>query len=310
MALYPKVKDEVRFPTEVGNQTRMISVIVCTHNRSQSLRKTLRSLAEMAVPLELSWEIIVVDNNSTDDTRQVVEEFAGTSRLNVQYLFEGKTGLSFARNNGVTVSRGEIVAFTDDDCIVDTHWIASAAKEFSSDVSVSVISGRVELYDKDDLLTAVRTYKDRAIISSLGQLVGFTIGCNMFFTRRVFNEVGEFDTTFGAGTKIASGEDTDFLYRAYKQGFKIVYSPEVLLYHNHGRKTEAHAQASSRGYALGRGGFYCKHIGKDVEVLKLACTDIVLTVLSRLRDLLPGRSTKTRRPLFALVLGAIYRLQS
>ena len=132
----------------------------------------------------------------------------------------------------------------------------------------------------------------------------------MFFTRRVLDEVGEFDTKFGAGTKIASGEDTDFLYRAYKQGFKILYSPEVLLYHNHGRKTEAQARSSSRGYALGRGAFYCKHIGKDLEVLNLACTDIVLTVWSRLNDLRPGRSTKTPRPLLALVIGAVYRLQS
>ena len=112
----------------------------------------------MAIPLELPWEIVVVDNNSTDDTRQVVEEFERTSGLHVEYVFEAETGLSFARNSGVIVSRGEIVAFTDDDCIVDTHWIASAAREFSSDVSVSVITGRVELYDKDDLRTAVRTH--------------------------------------------------------------------------------------------------------------------------------------------------------
>ncbi len=86
--------------------TMDISVIVCTHNRSAALRQTLLSLSEMETPQNLCWEILVVDNNSTDDTRQVVESFHAGLLPNLRYIFERRQGLSFARNRGVAEARG------------------------------------------------------------------------------------------------------------------------------------------------------------------------------------------------------------
>jgi glycosyltransferase involved in cell wall biosynthesis len=290
----------------------MISVVVCTRNRAASLRTTLRSLAELRIPEGLSWEVVVVDNNSTDDTSDVVGAFARTSGLNVRYVLETTPGLSFARNRGVAVSRGEIVACTDDDCLVDTDWLAAAAREFSSDTSISVLTGRVELHDLNDSRTGVRTHRVRTTIQSLAQLTGLTIGCNMMFTRRTFDEVGEFDRQLGAGTTAASAEDTDFLYRAYKRGLKIVYSPDVLLHHNHGRRTEEHVQACRRRNAMGRGAFYCKYIMRgDIEVANIACKEVVSRASSYLKGVLIGQPAMRRGKLvWDLAIGARRRLRS
>ena len=108
----------------------MVSVIICTHNRAESLKHTLESLSEMDVPRELEWELIVVDNKSTDTTRAVVEEFARRSPFAVRYVFEPNAGVSYARNTAVTRARGGIIAFTDDDVIVTTEWLREIAAAF------------------------------------------------------------------------------------------------------------------------------------------------------------------------------------
>src|SRR6516162_11213107 len=91
-----------------------VSVIICTYNRQHLLKAALKSILSQQAD-GLRYEVVVVDNNSTDDTRQVIETFMGRGATNLRYLFEGRQGLSYARNAGVAVSRSPIVAFTDDD---------------------------------------------------------------------------------------------------------------------------------------------------------------------------------------------------
>jgi GT2 family glycosyltransferase len=133
----------------------------------------------------------------------------------------------------------------------------------------------------------------------------------MIFTRKAFDEVGFFDTDFGAGTKIASAEDLDFLYRALKKHLKMVYAPDVLLYHNHGRRIEAQLHASHRGYLIGRGAFYSKHIVRgDRVILKMASREIAGIAVSLCKEILGMQPKKKRRSreLFNLAMGAIYNL--
>src|SRR5271154_5729585 len=92
-----------------------ISVIICTYNRSHSLGKTIESVASESLTPSLGWEILVVDNNSKDKTRQVVEGFMFRYPEQIRYIFEPKQGISYARNAGIKESRGEILAFIDDD---------------------------------------------------------------------------------------------------------------------------------------------------------------------------------------------------
>ena len=139
----------------------MISVIVCTRNRAESLRGTLHSLHAMAMPPTLAWEVVVVDNGSGDHTRAVTEETARATGMPVRYLLETEPGLSRARNAGARAARGEVVAFTDDDCRVDARWLAQIDAEFGADTSLAVLGGRVELYDPSDQPVSVRRQRER-----------------------------------------------------------------------------------------------------------------------------------------------------
>ena len=100
-----------------------ITVILCTFNGCRSLGKTLNSLAAATLPEGVEWEVLVVDNNSTDQTREVVEDFCRRFPGRFRYLFEARPGKSFALNSGCREARGDVVAFVDDDVIVAPTWL-------------------------------------------------------------------------------------------------------------------------------------------------------------------------------------------
>ncbi len=288
-----------------------ISVIIATCCRSEDLMRALQSFEEMSVPPELSWELIIVDNNSKDNTKEVLDEFHQKNTLPLRYFFEGRQGKSFAINTGVREARGEILTFTDDDAIVDTHWLTSILKEFTTETSVSGIGGRVELFNKKDKPVTIRTCKERISFSSPRQLYSLIIGCNMAFKRKVFDEVGGMDPSLGPGTKIgAVADDPDFIYRVYKRGFKIIYSPDVLVYHNHGRRTEKEIQILHKKYVIGRGALYCKYILRgDINIFLMAYREIYGITTSLIKNLLEGKPTKmNRRRLCNLMIGAVYNV--
>src|SRR5438477_9356221 len=100
-----------------------LTVVVCTYNRASLLRHTLAALAAQQSSSSIHWDLVVVDNNSTDRTRAIVEEFACTAPVPTRYLFEPRQGLSTARNAGIAACRGDIVAFTDDDVTPEPDWV-------------------------------------------------------------------------------------------------------------------------------------------------------------------------------------------
>ena len=100
-----------------------ITVILCTYNRCQSLTKALQSVALSRLPASMDWDVLVVDNNSGDRTKEVVEEFSSRYPSRFRYLFERKQGKSNALNTGIRESNSEILAFTDDDVIVEPAWL-------------------------------------------------------------------------------------------------------------------------------------------------------------------------------------------
>ena len=122
----------------------MISVIICTFNRCEMLALTLESFTRIETGSDFTWELIVVDNNSTDATKGVVSEF--NTRLPIRYVFESKQGLSRARNCGIAQAQGDIIVFTDDDIIVTNDWlneITNALKAFSH---VDLLFGRTLIH--------------------------------------------------------------------------------------------------------------------------------------------------------------------
>lgn len=121
-----------------------VSIVVCTHNRAESLRDALQSVVSQDYPA-LNYEIIVVDNCSTDNTKHVVEEFADNklNNANMRYVNEERLGLSYARDRGIEEARGEIIAFIDDDAKADRFWLSRLTKVYSEEKDAACVGGRV-----------------------------------------------------------------------------------------------------------------------------------------------------------------------
>ena len=132
----------------------------------------------------------------------------------------------------------------------------------------------------------------------------------MAFSRRVFDEVGEFDPDFGAGTRFASCESSEFTYRCYRKGLKLAYCPDVLVYHNNGRRTDSQVRSLNKGYGIGRGAFYCKHFIKaDREILKLIYWETRSLVKSIIQNCSGGKPIERQKSiLLSLLIGATYKL--
>ena len=244
-----------------------VSVIVCTRNRSYSIPECLESIQaaiEAALPVEA--EIVVVDNNSSDDTHEVTAAWIQTARVPARLVLESREGLAAARNCGIAVAKGELIAFTDDDCRMTTGYVSDLLRYAAEDDEPVMRGGRIELGDASDLKLTIKTDSCRSRWSrkmnsarryNLGNSM---LGCNMTMSRAVIDRVGKFDERLGAGTPISSGEDIDYVLRAYAAGIAIEYVPDMTVAHYHGRKTIADAKALLKNYALGTGALYAKHI--------------------------------------------------
>jgi|ERR1700674_1002888 glycosyltransferase involved in cell wall biosynthesis len=286
-----------------------LSVIIASFNRSQSLLHVLQELSHQIVPEGVKWEVLIVDNNSTDGTESVISQFVSKDPKRYRYLRENRQGKSHALNTGIHAAAGEIVVFTDDDCISAPNWLCAISNEFVSDPALAILGGRVELYCKDDRPVTIRTFRERILFSKPEQLFSLIPGCNMSIKKSIFDVVGEFDPLLGPGTKIgAVSEDTDFIYRVFKKGFKVAYSPDVLVYHNHGRRTEAQVQSLNHKYVVGRGAFYCKHILKgDVCVLRMAYWEVSALIKGLLKERFSGALARQRKTLlWDLLIGMAY----
>ena len=287
-----------------------LSIVIASYNRSESLRGFMEQLIHQVTPAGVEWEVLVLDNNSTDGTKAVIAPLLERDPQRFKYTLERRQGKSLSLNTGIREATGDVLVFTDDDCMPDPHWLATIAQEFASDSELAVIGGRVELFDKLDRPVSIRTGRERTLISTTDELFSRLIGCNMAIHRRVFDVVSGFDPYLGPGTKLPAMEDLDFLYRVFRAKLKIVYSPEVLVFHNHGRTTDAQIEALNRCYVVGRGAFYCKHIlGGDWNVLKMAYWEFSSLTKGMIKDLFAGKRIQEQgRLLWALLVGVGGRL--
>jgi glycosyltransferase involved in cell wall biosynthesis len=213
------------------------SVVLCTYNRAERLRIALESLAELEVPAGLEWELLVVDNNSKDETRQVVQQ--ASTRLPARYVFEGRQGKSWALNTGIGESRGEIVVFTDDDVTFDRQWLTRIVEPFTAG-DVLGVGGRIHAVwngptpswwrvgGRRRLMAAVVFFDEGAAPIDLSSP---PFGANMAFRREAFDRVGLFQTNLGpAPGSLLRGEDTELARRVMAAG-RVVYAPEAVVFH-------------------------------------------------------------------------------
>ena len=243
-----------------------VSLIICTRNRSAILRQTLDAVATMHVPDVVRYEVIVVDNASTDGTKAIVE--AAVMRLPVRYLRESRPGLGRARNTGLSNALGRLIFITDDDCIVSPNWLETGFRLLANNPR-QLIGGRVNLHDLRDLAITIKTDAEPAGLASVSELLGFVHGCNMIMGSCVLDEIGLFDPMLGAGTRCLGAEDADLVYRAFRAGIPVQYSPELSVAHNHGRRNRAEGDRLLHGYLLSFGSLTFKHLlHRRLDLLK------------------------------------------
>jgi glycosyltransferase involved in cell wall biosynthesis len=216
-----------------------ITVVVCTFNRARRLARALESIAAQTLPESIGWEILVVDNNSSDDTPQVVEDFQRRYPERIRYLFEPNPGLSRARNAGARDARGDVVAFTDDDVTVDPQWLQNLTARLH-DGEWAGAGGRIvpewtsppPRWLRLDSQYAMAPFVAFDLGAEPVPLTDAPYGANMAFRREVFEKYGGFRTDLGRRPGgIISGEDAEFGRRLLDAGQRLRYEPSALVNH-------------------------------------------------------------------------------
>ena len=224
------------------------TILICTYNRARLLRETLASLRHLVPPAGCTLETIVVDNNSSDDTKQVVAE-AGERVVNgtIRYLAESRQGKSFALNTGLAHATGDIVALTDDDVLAATDWLARIVENFRTR-DITFVFGKVlprwTTTPAPELLTlraqdiwgplAIVDYGDdpaEYLADNTGQRL--PIGANLAFAREVLVAIGGWRTDLGkVNNTLISGEDHEIFMRLRRFGlYRGHYDPKVSVRH-------------------------------------------------------------------------------
>jgi len=184
------------------------TLVICTYNRDEILEATVPSLLKLKIPNEASLEIIIVDNNSNDDTKRVANDFIDkvskldSSMLNARYVFEEKQGLSYARNKGFDESEGEYIAYIDDECILPDSWLNQAQRIIKSEQPAFLGGPYLGKYFPG---SSSNWYKESFGDSYILQYQlddgpmknRYISGGNMFIRRDVFEKVGLFDVDLG-----------------------------------------------------------------------------------------------------------------
>lgn len=220
------------------------SVIICTYNRAGNLPSCLAKLAEQQEVAGIEWEVLVVDNNSSDDTRATVEKLAAQLPITVRYAFEGEQGLNYARNHGVRESRGRYFCFVDDDILVSPRWLVSLYRTLE-DNDADAAGSCIHLDEKIVLPKWIQPemygflgYQDFGPTPfQMDGVSRYPFGGNMSFNRRVVDKIGYFNPKLGrkgAGQKrgeLFKGAETDYFHRLAAAGARIHYTPDAVVYH-------------------------------------------------------------------------------
>ena len=227
--------------TEQPDNSPSVSVIICTYNRCESLRRTLQTCCDLVIPEGVTWELLVVDNNSTDHTKQVCESFSG--KLPLRYIFEPRQGKTRAQNRAIGRSSGTLLLFTDDDVDVDRLWVKSLWDAWREQPEVEILGGKVHVHwnpppppwvtDNMEMLGGVITHFDAGeesrLLSANGPMV---FGANMAFSHRLLTGDICFREDMGpTGSEYMTHEETSLIRNLIHSGHQCAYVPASIVYH-------------------------------------------------------------------------------
>ena len=268
--------------TEPEPRPDLVSVVVCSRDRTDTLRGCLRAIQELE---HTNFEVIVIDNapRSTGTADMFHEQFASDARF--RHVVEPVPGLARARNRGVAEARGAVVAFTDDDVRVDRWWLQGIAEGFRRHGHTGCVTG---LIPAAELQTPEQLYFDQRVTWSAsceprvydmgdhhprsplfpfaaGQ---FGAGANFAFDREYLIALGGFDEALGAGAPTRGGEDLDIFVRALLAGRALVYEPSAIVWHVH-RSEADELVTQMRSYGLGLAAYLTKHLAHPRTGLRM-----------------------------------------
>ena len=241
-----------------------VSVALCTYNRCRVLKGAIESVLSQQSN-GVRYEVIVVDNNSTDDTSRVVDGFIARGCSNLRYAFESRQGLSYARNTAVSVARAPLLAFTDDDVRVDPNWIATIKRTFDSHPDAAWIGGKVLpqwasappkwLTTEHWSPLAVQDNGDVPFYSSQSQIC--LIGANLAIRKDVLEQFGGFQPNLQrVADSVGSMEDHELQIRMWKADRLGLYVPDLVVMSN--VPPDRLTKKYHRRWHLGHGHFYAK----------------------------------------------------
>ncbi len=188
-----------------------VSIVICTQNRAEALKKyALNSILKLDYP---NYEVVIVDDASKDKTQEILKEFKDKTK-NLTIVKNNKArGLCYVRNLGVKYSKGEIIAFTDDDCIADKYWLEELIKPYLKDKKVMVVGGKTYIGNSNKIFNPNKNI----------------FGCNMSFRKEIFNNFS-FDINIYF-SKCSSREETELIYRIKNKNLKIIYADKAIVKH-------------------------------------------------------------------------------
>jgi GT2 family glycosyltransferase len=282
-----------------------VTVVIPTNGRPQQLSRCLQSICAVDYP---GFDVVVVDNRpDAPGARDVVSSFA--DRLSVRYVAEPRPGSSVARNRGVVEAGSEVVAFADDDVLLDASWLGWLLDPFA-DPAVSAVAGmilplelrtesqkRFEQYAGFSKGVTQHTYdlaehhaRDRLLYPYWGGMFGS--GASMAFRRSDLLTAGGFDPALGAGSPARSGADTEAFTAAILRGGRVVYQPRAVCWHEHTRDPDA-LRRTLFDYGAGFSAVLTKHLTHDARVVTALVRSVPLARNNWRRN---GSSASSRLP--------------
>ena len=216
-----------------------VSFIICTYNRADYLRDTLDSLCKSA-PTSGSFEVLVIDNNSSDETPSVIRKIAESNpELELRYIHETQQGLSHARNRGIKESNARYLVFLDDDVIASKSLVPAWLSFFEENPDAIAAGGRIHVQFDDPrpswmshFLLPLLGYHDLGNSRKTYPKNKYPFGGNMGFKKSIFEEVGLFDTDLGRkGKSLNAGEEKELFRRLREKSTEIYYLPKAFLHH-------------------------------------------------------------------------------
>ena len=220
----------------------MITVIICTYNRDKYIYNVLKSIAQGTFSID-NYEIVLIDNNCTDNTRSEVERFcADFPAVKLHYAIEKNQGLSHARNRGIKESKGDILVYVDDDATVNPEYLETYADWFASHPETDAAGGPIIPHYETGSEPRWMTYFIKRLLT--GYLYfgnkpkpfpgsNYPGGGNAAYRSSVFKKVGLYNVELGRnGDTLGGGEEKDIFDKMKREGMQFIYLPDAILYHS------------------------------------------------------------------------------